>query len=142
MNLYIDTSALIKRYVTESYSQHVLDWMEDADIVATALVTRAESSAGINRLLRMKSISITDYTVALDKFRAEWIYFERISVTEHVVARADELTCRYVLRGYDSIHLACALTWQEMLRAPVALATFDTELREAAQKAGLGVLPE
>ncbi len=46
MNLYLDTSALIKRYVNETGSSDVRDWMDrSADDKATALITRAEMSA-------------------------------------------------------------------------------------------------
>jgi prevent-host-death family protein len=48
----------------------------------------------------------------------------------------------YGLRGYDSVHLAAALLWQERVGYPVVLATFDAELWQAAHRAGLEVWPE
>ncbi len=142
MNLYIDTSALIKCHVREAYSDDVLDWIRKADLVATGLITRAETAAGINRLLRMKSIPESQYAAALADFRRDWANYHRIPITEQVVSRADLLTCQYILRGYDAVHLACALVWGELLNAPVTVATFDAELRDAAQKSGLEVFPE
>jgi len=59
-----------------------------------------------------------------------------------LVARADSLAWEYGLRGYDAVHLASALLWQEALGEPVTLATFDKPLWEAAQQAGMGVWPE
>ncbi len=47
----------------------------------------------------------------------------------------------YGLRGYDAVHLASALYWQESLRQRVVLATFDRELWRAGEAAGLGVWP-
>jgi len=55
--------------------------------------------------------------------------------------RAIELTRRQKLRGYDAVHLACALFLQETLAAhslpdPVLLSA-DQELLEAAQGEGM-----
>jgi hypothetical protein len=90
----------------------------------------------------MKYISPEHYSIALRDFRSDWNHYERISISEEIIARADSLTCEYRLRGYDSVHLACVLTWQDSLGLPVALVAFDANLRDAAQKAGLQVLPE
>ena len=142
MNLYIDTSALIKHYVAEDGSDYVNDLIADASIIATGLITRAEMTAGINRLLRMNYISKEHYSISLRDFRSDWNHYERIMISEEIVARADSLTCEYTLRGYDSVHLACGLSWQDALQLPIAFATFDAELRDAAQKSGVQVLPE
>jgi predicted nucleic acid-binding protein len=142
MNLYTDTSAVIKRHIQEANSDDVRAWMESAARVATGLLTRAEVSSGINRLYRMKLLDEERYDQALSEFRKSWETFHRIPISEQIVTRADYLICQFVLRGYDAVHLACALTWQEALRAPVTLATFDSQLQAAAKEAGLSVLPE
>ncbi len=106
MNLYIDTSALITHYIAEVGSEYVNDLIVDAAVIATGLITRAEMAAGINRLLRMNSISKDHYAIALRDFRSDWKHYERIMISEEIVARADSLTCEYILRGYDATHLA------------------------------------
>ena len=141
MNLYIDTSALIKLFIEETQSAEIKRLVENADMVATGLITRAETPAGINRLARMNVIKPAECEAALDNFRKEWDYYHRILVTEQIVIRAGFLTSQYSLRGYDAVHLACALTWSELLGAPITLATFDKELYEAAQKSGMEVFP-
>jgi len=142
MNLYIDTSALITHYIAEVGSEYVNDLIVDAAVIATGLITRAEMAAGINRLLRMNSISKDHYAIALRDFRSDWKHYERIMIWEEIVARADSLTCEYILRGYDATHLACGLSWQDALELPMVLVTFDAELRDAAEKAGMKTLPE
>ena len=142
MNLYLDTSALIKRYVTETGSPDVSEWLQSADDKATVLITRAEMSAAFNRLLRMEFISQDDYASALAEFRADWMYYHRLPVTEPLVARAEALACEHNLRGDDAIHLAAALTWQDLLGLPVTVVTYDKELTEAARALGMEVLPE
>lgn len=141
MNLYIDTSAIIKLFIQEAYSDEIRSLVETADLVATGLITRAETAAGINRLTRMSVLNQEQCEAALSNFRKEWGGYHCIQVTEQIVIRADFLTGQYSLRGYDAVHLACALTWSELLGAPVSLATFDRELHEAAQKSGMEVFP-
>ncbi len=142
MILYLDTSALIKRYVNETGSLDVRAWLRSADDKATVLITRAEMSAAINRLQRMKFISQEDTTSALAEFRADWKDYYRLPITDGLVARADALACEHNLRGYDSIHLAAALNWQELLEQPVTVVTYDKELVKAARALGMAVLPD
>lgn len=141
MNLYIDTSAIIKLFIQEVYSDEVRNLVETAELVATGLITRAETAAGINRLTRMGMLDQEKCEAALSNFRKEWGDYHRILVTEQIVIRADFLTGQYSLRGYDAVHLACALSWSELIGAPVLIATFDKELHEAAKKLGFEVFP-
>jgi uncharacterized protein len=142
VNLYLDTSALIKRYVNETGSPDVWEWLHSADDKATVLITRAEMSAALNRLLRMKHLSPKDHVSALAEFRADWMDYHRLPVTKSLVARADALACEHYLRGYDAIHFAAALIWQELLDLPVTLVTYDKELSGAALSLGMAVLPD
>ena len=142
MILYLDTSALIKRYVNETGSPEVWEWIHSADDTATVLITRAEMSAALDRLLRMKFLSQEDYDSALAEFRADWMYYHRLPVSEPLVARAEALACEHNLRGDDAIHLAAALNWQDLLGLPVTVVTYDKELTEAARALGMEVLPE
>jgi predicted nucleic acid-binding protein len=65
-----------------------------------------------------------------------------LPVTELLVSRAETLAWDYGLRGYDAIQLASALTWQESIGEDVVLACFDSQLWEAASKAGVQAWPE
>jgi predicted nucleic acid-binding protein len=142
VNLYLDTSALIKRYVNETGSAEVWEWIRSADDKATVLITRAEMSAALYRLLGMKYLSQEDHASALVVFRADWMNFHRLPVTESLVARADALACEHNLRGYDAVHLAAALNWQDLIDLPVTLVTYDKELANTAQALGMAALPE
>jgi predicted nucleic acid-binding protein len=52
------------------------------------------------------------------------------------VERAEALAWEHGLRGYDAVHLASALTWQESVGEQIVLATFDQQLWEAASERG------
>ena len=64
------------------------------------------------------------------------------SADETTVARADLLAWAHGLRGYDAIHLACALTWREAVGEDPVVATYDRELWRAARSEGMTPWPE
>lgn len=58
MVLYLDTSALLKRYVTEAESEDVLAKMDNATAIATALITRTEVAAALSKAQRETRIDL------------------------------------------------------------------------------------
>jgi len=140
--LYLDASAAVKRYVTEPGTAEVLQAIEASSMVGTGLISRAEIAAALAKAARMGALLPGEAEAALETFRVEWPDFIRIQITEALVARADSLAWQYGLRGYDAVHLAAALTWQEGMGEPVALATFDRRLWESARQSGLLVFPD
>lgn len=139
---YLDASALVKRYVTESGSKEVIALTSEAPAVATALISRAEVAAALARAVRLGVLDESGGRRAQRKFVREWPDFVRVPVTEALVARAEMLAWGQALRGYDAVQLAAALTWQDSIGQDVILATFDRELWQAAPRAGLQVWPE
>ena len=141
MILYLDASALVKRYIAEHASEQVNAWIGEADMIVTALITRVEVAAAIAGAQRMKVIAAREAAAALGAFRAEWESFHRLPITETTVVRGDFLANEHNLRGYDATHLACALLWQEAVGLPVTLAAFDQQLIRAARELEMEVLP-
>jgi predicted nucleic acid-binding protein len=139
--MYLDASALVKRYIQEKESERVNAWIVAAEMSVTGLITRVELAAAIARAGRMKLISPEGALAALRQFRSEWGSFHRLPITENTVIRGDALAYEHNLRGYDAIHLACALIWQETLGMPVTLASFDGQLIEAARNVKMAFLP-
>jgi predicted nucleic acid-binding protein len=140
--LYLDSSALVKFYVEERGSAEVLQTYREAQQAATAVISRVEVSAGLAKAQRMGRVPGTDARRALDLFRKEWPRIAHVRVDEGLVARADSFAWEYGLRGYDAVHLAAGLNWQESLGLQVWLATFDEALWRAAEIAGLRAWPE
>ncbi len=141
MILYLDASALVKRYVAEAGSTDVAAAIEGARLTATALVSRAEVSAALAKAVRIGLANRESAAAGLADFDADWNDLIRLEVGEAAVARAAALAWSQALRGYDAVHLACALIWQEALGDPVTVATYDRELWHAARKTGLTPWP-
>ncbi len=141
MIVYLDSSAIVKRYVAETGSEQVQALLGEATVVGTAVISRVEVAAAFAKAVRMKVLPRREAALALEAFNSEWDLFDRLQVTEFVTARASALAWEHGLRGYDAMHLASALFWREMLDEPVWVATYDRELWEAARHAGLDVFP-
>jgi predicted nucleic acid-binding protein len=142
MILYLDTSALVKRYVIEPGSDQVNQATANAETAGTVIITRTEVAAALARAIRIGALKQADALANLQRFRSDWHDLARVQVTENLIARADVLAWEHNLRGYDAIHLAAALVWQEALGEPITLATFDEQLWQAAEREGLVPFPD
>lgn len=142
MIAYLDASALVKRYVSERWSDETIQLTTTADVVAASLVSRAEVAAALAKAVRSGLLSEDEARKAQRTFAGEWPDLARIPVTEALVARAETLAWDHALRGYDAVQLASALTWQESVGTDIVVATFDTQLWKAARQAGMKAWPE
>ena len=115
MILYLDASALVKRYVAESGSAEVGEAVSQAELVGTALFSRAEVAAALAKAVRTGALTHEEALAGLQVLREEWPDLVRVQLTEMVIASADALAWEYGLRGYDSIHLAAASLWQDAM---------------------------
>lgn len=141
MILYLDASALVKRYVAEPGSTEVSAAISGTDVTGTALISRAEIAAALAKAVRVNALTAEEAAACLQVFRKEWSALVRIQVTDIVVGRADSLAWDHGLRGYDAVHLAAASVWQDALGEQVTLATFDRHLWIAAESIGLEPYP-
>ena len=142
MIAYLDTSALIKRYVAERGSHETIELTADAEVVATSIVSRAEVAAALAKASRVRLLTPAAARKAQRSFAAEWTDLARILVSEAVVKRAESLAWEHALRGHDAVHLASALFWQESMDGATVFATFDRRLWKAAQDAGMSSWPD
>ena len=143
MILYFDTSALVKGYVQEEGSKEVVALLDDVEnLFGSIVITQVEMAAAIQRAARVIGSSSTSASNAWQDFMDDWPSFTRLAVSPMAIERATGIAWNYGLRGYDSLHLAAALLWQETLGTQISLATFDRELWLAAKKAGILSWPE
>ena len=141
MILYLDASALVKRYVAELGSSDVSVAISRAQVTGTVLLTRAEVEAALAKAVRVQALTGDEGLASLNVFRSEWADLVRVQVTEMVVAQAGNLAWDHGLRRYDAVHLAAASAWQDALGERVTLATFDKHLWSAAEAVGLEAYP-
>lgn len=142
MIVYLDASALVKRYLAERGSPEVKALLAAAEATGTCLISRAEISAALAKAVRTHALTTSQAEAAVQLFRTDWPDLARIQLTEMTVVRADTLAWEYGLRGYDAVHLASALLWQDVLGETLTFATFDRNLWQAAARAGCLAWPE
>ena len=142
MIVYFDTSALVKGYVQEAGSSEVLAVLDnEGNSFGSVAVTQVEMASAIQRAIRAIG-ALTIPAKAWQDFLDDWPGFSLIAISPELIERACRVAWEHKLRGYDSLHLAAALLWQEALGEKVTLATFDRDLWTAGRKAGMDVWPE
>jgi predicted nucleic acid-binding protein len=140
--VYLDSSAIVKRYVSETGSADVESLVADATTIGTSVVSRAEVAAAFAKAARVGLLTRETAMDALGAFVAHWPHLLRLQFSEALGARAASLAWEYGLRGYDAVHLATALMWQEALGQSISVATYDRELWRSASTAGLQAWPK
>ena len=130
--LFLDTSALLKRYVAEEGTDRVLelmagdsDWAASALAVAEARVTLCHLGFGPETISALAGALETD-----------WERFFVIPVDELCLAEAIEIGCAERLRTLDAIQLAAARRLPD-----VSVLTFDKRQRAGATALGLELAP-
>lgn len=141
MILYLDTSALVKLFVPEKYSEQVRAAVSRSTLVVTQVIAYVEACSAFARLAEARA-DRSLFKRLRRELDAHWTEWEIVEVEEKLVRRAGEFCARYQLRGYDSIHLAAAEMTYDTSRghADFRFGVFDAELARAATELGLALL--
>jgi predicted nucleic acid-binding protein len=142
MILYLDTSALLKKYFKESGSAEVISEWKKADAIATSMVAYAETMAAVLRKKAETEVAPSLFKKILRDFGKDWESFLLVEVTSGLNEKIDKLVETYQLRGFDAIHLASALTIHQTNPGDFIFACYDHKLLQAAQLCGLQTLPK
>ena len=137
---YLDTSAIIKRFVNEHGSELVDGMMMGPEPIAIAKVAFAEVFAALARRRRDRSLSDSQYQRACEQFEADWNSYLQLELRDSVLFSARDVVHRRPLTGFDAIHLASALVLRSELHEPVTFAAGDRRLLLAAEAEGLDVV--
>lgn len=129
----MDTSALVKLYVTEEGRETVVEAVKDAARVATSTVAYAEARAAFARRQREAELSEEEYRRVVDALDEGWESYDRLIVSDTVARLAGDIAERHALRGFDAIHLASAIRLKERFEDLHFLA-FDDRLVQAASR--------
>lgn len=140
---YLDTSALMKRYIPErgtEWINQLLASTEPARFISSALVT-LELTTAMSRGEREKRISKAhrDRLAAQASQECDALLLQT-GVSTEIIIEARELALRYPLRAYDAIHLATAIAVRGQASvlavSPPVFVAADMTLLSAAQKEG------
>lgn len=141
MILYLDTSALLKRYFKEPYSNELLAKWKEATQIITSSVAYAETMASFYRKKREVDLSSKVFNELVNSFHLDWEAFIRVEVNEGINETVHKVVVRHPLRGFDAIHLASAIITHERINEAFLFACFDQKLINSAQIEGLATFP-
>jgi len=135
---------MLKQYVDEPGSPWLRAQTGSAALSVSSQLLVIEIVSAFNRRVREASLSLAEYQRVRDVFREDCrTTYQIVSLTAAVVDLACALLERHPMRGYDSVHLATALTVQQSLqRRGLPALTFlsaDNRLNDAASAEGLTV---
>ena len=141
---YLDTSALVKRYVREVGTAWVLalsDPIAGNDLYIVR-ITGPEMIAALFRKVRTREMALDDASRASTNFRADFSsQYHVLEITAVLVERAMTLAQEQGLRGYDAIQLAGASelhTLRDTIGlAPLTFVSADGGLNRVAELEGL-----
>lgn len=140
MILYLDTSALVKAYISEKFSPDVITQIKHADIVATHRIAYIEAQAAFSRLKREKKLTEKELEATKRAFVKDWENYLQLENTQALMEHAVDLAEAFALRAYDSVHLAAAVLLSKQPNQSVMFACFDQHLNKAAKVLGLQLL--
>jgi predicted nucleic acid-binding protein len=131
VSLYVDSSALLKRYVAEPDSDRAEQYLlADPDWV-TARHTWVEVRRNLARILDSR-----DLALARDLFEKDFERTHVVELDEVTCARAASIAESSLLRILDALHLAALLR----VAHDLPLLTFDIRQAHAARSLGITVL--
>ncbi|MFN0028108.1 MAG: type II toxin-antitoxin system VapC family toxin [Acidimicrobiales bacterium] len=124
MALYLDPSALVRRYVHALGHDLVLATMAGATEWCTSSLTLSECQLAL-RQMTMSSAQFDRLNASLQR---DWAACWVIPIDDRCLARAAQLGAQFGLRTVDALHIAAA----DRLPRPAALLTFDRHQIPAA----------
>ena len=132
MTTYVDTSALLKRYVDEDGSDVADAWLRADPVLVTSWITLVEVRRNLARLLDGNALAD-----ARRQFAADVDAVAMMAVDEPLSRAAAEIGEVLGVRSLDAVHLASA---QRLQVAALTFLTFDLRQAQAARSLGFTVV--
>lgn len=143
---YLDSSALVKRYISEIGSAWVSGLFDPAlnNEVFIAAITPVEIIAALTRRARGGALAAADAGTVCNLLRSDLLTsYQIVELTEALIARAMMIAETHALRGYDAVQLAAALEINTLCVGsgllPIIFVSTDDDLNTVAASEGLVV---
>ena len=132
MTSYVDSSALVKRYVKESDSSFAVSLIDADKVIVTSWLSFVEVRKVITRALNTSDLTLAKRVLVedLDKMAL-------ISPDVSTWQAAADIADAFGVRSLDAVHLACA---QRLRIQGLRFVTFDIRQAVAARALGFNVV--
>ncbi|TGK81766.1 PIN domain-containing protein [Leptospira noumeaensis] len=139
MFYYLDSSVLIKKYFDEYASDTVLNIWNENRYLAISQVGYSEILGTINKKQKIDKFSDKVKEVIIKQFKSDWDQLVKINVDHSINSELDRIHSKYLLRGFDAIHLVSAILLFKELEEETFFLSADNNLATAAKKDGLNI---
>lgn len=140
MIVYLDTSSLVKLYVEETDSEKIRDFAHNATAVSTSKIAYAEARAAFARKQKEEEFSLKVLRKIVEDLNRDWESYFVIEITDGLIRFAGDIAEKYLLRGFDPIHLASAIHLKNKTNSDIHFSSYDTKLNQSAEKEGIIIL--
>ena len=129
MKLFVDSSALFKRYSEEPGSEDFQKLVSEASEIVVSPVTWIEINAALERCLRTNLLTSERASWLRAEVKKDFAYFLPVAWNENLEAKAVEIVRRHPLKTMDAVQLAAGI-----LSDSDIFVTSDHRLYQAAKK--------
>lgn len=147
--LYLDASALAKRYFNENGSDAVAARFESGKKIFTSVLSFAEIHSVIARKFREREFGRDEFFRLRDSFQSDWLFgLSKLELDSGAMIALPGILEHLPLKAGDAIHLSTAIWLRDSARAgtfgspiseDVEFGVADRRLAEAALQYGLRV---
>tara|TARA_B110000263_G_scaffold234746_1_gene232610 strand:- start:451 stop:870 length:420 start_codon:yes stop_codon:yes gene_type:complete len=132
MTVALDTSALLKRYLSEPGQRLVNQHLKQDLVWCASALARTEVQLSLHRV----ASGPVEQRALWAAFREDWDRIAVIPIDERCLARSVEIGANFQLQTVDALHLAAA----DRLPRPLTYLTFDSHQIPAALGLGFDVV--
>jgi len=147
--LYLDASALVKRYVRDRGSGAVHARFNAGERIFTSVLSYAEIQTVLGRKHQSREMTRRDYEATRERFLHDWLFsLNLLAVDENTMAALPTLVECFPLKALDAVHLAAAHWLRDMtqltkdfgpLGEKVEFGVSDRSLARIARECGFTV---
>jgi len=134
LRVFLDSSALVKRYIEEPGSGRIAELMHKASEIAVSIICVPEVISACNRLVREKKITADQYKWIKKEFLLDLGEVIVIDLSNEIIGRAIQCLEKGATRSLDALHVASAVEIKSKL-----FVTADERQRVIARRMGLKV---
>jgi len=131
--IYLDSSALVKRYVKEPGSDAMDRLLADHPYAATSRLAYPEILSALNRKHIAREFSARILGELIKAFESDWGKLFILEFDDELLPIIKKMIHRHAVRGADSVHIASAVWLRSVLKEDVVFACADARLLDAAR---------
>jgi len=138
--IYLDSSALVKRYTEEAGTDFVKSILATSGLITTSKLTYPEILSALMRKVRSGEIEKKTFHGIVDKFDKDWDHILVLDFHNDLLPIVKTLIEKHPLKAADAIHLSSALWLKLSSKAEVTFVASDSNLLKAAEAEKLQVM--